>query len=80
MKKNKFSQKLSLGKNVVSNLKSNTVVGGGPTWQNSCPFTCASINARHAPCPAPVETDTCAPSVGCEPPTIQNCPTLYVTC
>ncbi|MFK7748928.1 MAG: class I lanthipeptide [Kordia sp.] len=80
MKKNKFSSKLALNKNVISNLESRNLVGGGPTWEATCGEGCISKNARYRPCPAPIKTEMCAVSEGCEPPTMENCPTLYVTC
>jgi len=82
MKKNKFSSKLALNKNIISNLEDKNIVGGGLTWQATCLDDCISLNAKkhENACRYPIYTDDCGPSQGCEPPTRQNCPTLYVTC
>jgi hypothetical protein len=73
MKKNKFSTKLSLNKNVVSNLKSTNIVGGGPTWQFTCVDDCISLNAKNYPCQAPIYTEDCPGSLGCEPYSAVGC-------
>ncbi|WP_420574154.1 hypothetical protein [Kordia sp.] len=73
MKKTKFSEKLQLNKNVVSNLDSNYIVGGGPTWQFTCLDDCISVNAKKYACHHPIYTDDCPGSVGCEPVSAVNC-------
>lgn len=73
MKKSKFSEKLNLNKKMVSKLNSNEIVGRGPTFF----FTC---DIRYICALPPKVTDNCAPSQGCVPPTVETCPTLYVTC
>jgi hypothetical protein len=73
MKKNKFSKKLSFHKSVVSHLKSNDIVGGGPTWQVTCAYDCVSLNAKNYPCEQPIYTEGCPGSLGCEPYSAAGC-------
>ncbi|MEM6720300.1 MAG: class I lanthipeptide [Bacteroidota bacterium] len=65
MKKNKFHNKLTLNKNVISKMSENRIVGAGPTWWVTCAEDCITLNAKNFPCQQPIYTEFCAPSEGC---------------